>query len=339
MKRLLLTLGLLWGAAYSADAQFSLGGLLRSSNQQFIEEALSESVMLIRQEYQLEDTTTMQRYTWNNRPEFGSAENFAVRTTKGYITHRNVVEPWLQDDHYAPYRGTQLRPVLTRTALRTVKDSLWREVGCIAPTQRVMVDKSEWDHLSDTLFLSRGLCVEPLEGEQEGWLVWLTASDRSDLSTTKLALVTYRHALALSADKSRYELPDPTTQAEVVGGLYVVPRYDGCGTITFLLQGIAIKEGEHWALLIPREEVEGEEVEPMGELTPVSALAEPELAVEERGSAVVEPVEEAPTVVPATEEPAEESPAEVVPAEGVEPTPEADSEGEEPTDRGKKSKK
>lgn len=276
MKHLVLAISLAFGAIFSADAQFSLGGFVRSANQQFIEEAIRESVMLMRQEYQLEDTVTMQRYTWNAEAQFGYAEAFAVRTQKGYITHRDLVEPWQQDSHYTPYRGTQLRPIYSRTAIRTVKDSLWREAGTIAPLKREMLDKSPWDHVTDTLFQAQGLKVEPLSGEQQGWLVWLTTSNRADSATAKLSLVTYRQTLTLEEGAGRCELPAPSTNEQVLGGLYLVPRYDGCGTITFLLQGIAVEEERGWILLIPREEPTSEAATqlPEGELTPVPSSSE-----------------------------------------------------------------
>lgn len=271
MKHLVLAISLVFGTLFSADAQFSLGGFIRSANQQFIEEAIRENVMLMRQEYQLEDSVTMQRYTWNAEAQFGYAEAFTVRTQQGYITHRDLVEPWQQDSHYTPYRGTQLRPIYSRTAIRTVKDSLWREVGTIAPLKREMLDKSPWDHVTDTLFHAQGLKVEPLSGEQQGWLVWLTTANRADSATAKLSLVTYRQTLHLEEGAGRCELSAPSTNEQVLGGLYLVPRYDGCGTITFLLQGIAVEEERGWMLLIPREEPASAEASqlPEGELTPI----------------------------------------------------------------------
>lgn len=276
MKHLVLAISLVFGTLFSADAQFSLGGFVRSANQQFIEEAIRESVMLMRQEYQLEDSVTMQRYTWNAEAQFGYAEAFAVRTQKGYITHRDLVEPWQQDSHYTPYRGTQLRPIYSRTAIRTVKDSLWREVGTIAPLKREMLDKSPWDHVTDTLFCAQGLKVEPLSGEQQGWLVWLTTSNRADSATAKLSLVTYRQTLTLEEGVGCCKLSAPSTNEQVLGGLYLVPRYDGCGTITFLLQGIAVEGERGWMLLIPREEPTSAEAPqlPEGELTPIPTPSE-----------------------------------------------------------------
>lgn len=285
MKKLVLTLGLLLGIAFGAAAQFSLGGLMRSSNQQFVEEALSQSLMVMRQEYQLEDTLTMQRYSWNKRREFGAAESFAVRTTTGYITHRDLLEPWQKDSHYAPYRGGNLRPVLTRTEVRTLKDSLWREVGIIAPMRQEPIENSSWCRVADTLFSQQGVRIELLMGEQEGWLVWLTASNEADLASANLSMVSYRHTLTLSQEKSSYEIPEPAAKEQPLGGIFVVPSFDGCGTITFLLQGVVVKEERGWSLHLLGETAPSEELAtPIeeGELTPVPTEAE-------------KPLEEAPT--------------------------------------------
>ncbi len=50
------------------------------------EKSCSQGMILLRQEYQIEDTNTHQRYTLNNRSDFGSAISFAVLTEQGMIT-------------------------------------------------------------------------------------------------------------------------------------------------------------------------------------------------------------------------------------------------------------
>ena len=250
MKKLFVILILLSGSAGSSFAQLFGTGIFSSSNQQLVEKAVQDGIVLLRQEYQLEDTLTMKRYTWDNRPEFGSAVSMCVLAENGYVVADRVLHPWESDSRFSQYRNTKYRPVLSKTYFRTVADSVYRAAGRPEPRfERNLSDDGGWVYAVDSLFGGKGFAADRASGEKDGWLVWLTADKDSEDDTAGLSLVTYRHKLTVEESSERCEIPASTTLRSVIGGIYVVPQYRGIGEVVFALTGVVVPDGDRWQLL------------------------------------------------------------------------------------------
>lgn len=223
-----------------AFAQFNLSFPL-SNNQQLIEAAVVDGFFLIRQEYQLEDSLSHKRYTLDRRPDFGSAESIAVLTESGYITHSHLIRPWERDANYEKYKSGTYRPVLSRTLVRTARDTTWREVNLLNPATVLPLMDPDWVSVTDTLSRNGFSCVET-DGEVDGWLVFLSVEQGSG----DLKLVSYRQKMTLVNCLSHIE---PKTANKILGAIYLVPSVDKVGVISFALYGFVIPCEDSWCLM------------------------------------------------------------------------------------------
>ena len=258
MRKIIIISILLISCNRLSFAQFGQN-VFSSANQQLIERAVRDGIMLVRQEYQLEDTVTMKRYTWNNRPEFGSSQSFCVLTGNGYIVSNKALEPWEHDSKYAKYTDSVYRPVLSKTYCRTISDDKYREVGCLNPTGTKTLLQDDWIYVCDSTFNKRGFISDTVSGEKDGWLIWLTINDVEKIDTEELTLVSYRHKLSIEEKKDIYEIPDPTTQRYIIGGIYVEPKYVEIGRIEFALIGIVVNIDNKWQMIRRRSESQNEQ--------------------------------------------------------------------------------
>lgn len=222
--------------------------VFKSSETLLLEKTLSDGLLLIRQEYQLEDTLTLKRYTLDNRSDFGSVVSFAVLTEYGYITMNDIISPWERDSQYEQYNGSQYRPVLSKTLIRTVKDSTWCDAALISPQYVSQIKDSKWVEVQDSLYAG-GLSIDYSNGKKDGWIVWLT-SEKNHNDSSALSLATYRQTLELSyKDSDDIAIKSPNTNSNVFGGIYINPCFGRIGQIIFKVCGIIVKKNNSWVLL------------------------------------------------------------------------------------------
>ncbi|MCM1177022.1 MAG: hypothetical protein NC308_00845 [Clostridium sp.] len=268
MKKTAIIYTLLLLCNFTSFAQFGQY-FLQTPNQQLIESAIENGILLIRQEYQLEDTLTHKRYTLDHRTYFGSAVSFAVRTETGYVTRRDIIAPWENDPEYKPYTGSTYHPVLSKTFVRTIKDTSWREMPLIAPVASAPLKDSAWVDVTDTLYTG-GIATDCIVDKPEGWMVWLTGNNEK-LDSASLSLVIYRKAVDLS-DGNETEITYPNNGDNVIGGIFIYPKFDKIGQIVFNMCGVAIKRSERWVLmpdLSSENENSNTDVNTVSVLTPI----------------------------------------------------------------------
>ena len=278
-KTVLFLCGLLLYTDVFAQLQMSLP---KTGNQQMIETSVSEGLFLIRQEYQLEDTLTHKRYTLDNRSDFGSVVSFGVLTESGYIVRNNIVSPWENDRQFEQYWDSQYQPVLSKTMIRTAKDSTWRESALISPQCVYPMKDSQWVEVKDSLY-AEGLATDYSDGKKDGWIVWLT-SGKEHKDSSAFSLVTYRQSLELSGkDDDDIEIKVPNTNTYVLGGIYINPCFERIGHITFKICGAIVKKEDSWVLLrcTSRRSAEESNAEKTDEdkapvLTPLESAPEPD---------------------------------------------------------------
>ena len=237
MKKLIVFFPIL--LCISVYAQFKISFPL-TQNQQMIENTVVDGFFMVRQEYQLEDTLTGKKYSLDNRPYFGCAESLMILTETGYYTRQQVLQPWAADANYKKYNesGTY-RPVLSRTMIRTVRDSVWRITTLLAPISTTPLKDSTWVMAQDTLSRN-GFSQIGSEGEQEGWLVWLTSTKEDDCD-----FIIYRQKFNVEGQMS---VSPPATGNKFYGSVFLIPDYDKIGTIRFRIAGIVLPCKESWEL-------------------------------------------------------------------------------------------
>ena len=234
-----------------AFAQFN-ASMFSTSNQQLVEDAIQDGIVIWRQSYQLEDTAMNQRFGRYGEAEFGKSYSLAVKVGGGLYLFGQAMRPWESDGNFARYRETH-KPVLYKTYYRCLSDSVEHEIVIDYARAESCGENNLFFLRDSTTFSGNGFTVDGSEGTKKGWLVWVTSDvnlENSD-STTTADYVIYRHEQTIVADSSRYAITPPATGKPMWGGIYVVPEQTAIGQLTFRLCGIISKEGDGWQLIIP----------------------------------------------------------------------------------------
>ncbi|MDR2130911.1 MAG: hypothetical protein LBP56_07095 [Odoribacteraceae bacterium] len=259
----------LLGCLASTRPSFSQG-LQLTSNQQLIEEAVKEGILLVRQSYQIKDTSTRPPtyYRWGNRPHMGSLSTMGIKSVNGIYARLSMATPWNVDPRYEQYRSvTNYVPVISGTEYRTKDSTRFTALSSPLSTYSVTPD-SLFVCFPDNLSGSRGFPVDTMTGNKAGWLVWLISEGaQPSIDTCPLSLLIYRHELLFEAGNDRYEIRTPATTKEIIGGVYLVPTVTAVGQLTFHLAGLTAKIEEKWhvirigqrpaVLALPTPSVEG----------------------------------------------------------------------------------
>jgi hypothetical protein len=246
MKRIRLFSLVCLAFVQPVNAQFALRSL-NSSNQQLIEEAVRDGLFVVRQSYQLRDSVTA--YGWNNLPQFGTTYSLGVKAVDGYYLDDKAVNPWQYDPKFDEYRDSkQYTPVISQSDCFQLSDSTFRKVTFRLPPESV--ESSKFQFVTDSLFANKGFAVDNSDGAKAGWLVWVVSADSLDkINAEALSLLIYRSELKFEAGKNAYKIDAPTSSKTVVGGIYIVPKIEGIGKISFYLSGIANRQEGDWRIV------------------------------------------------------------------------------------------
>lgn len=245
MKRVLLT-------AFSAFIAIGLKAqFFYSNNQQIIKDAVINSLVIVEQSYQLEDTMTHRLYGRNNQSEFGKLRGLAVKTKEGYLVNKNLLSPWAFDENCIRYLN-QYKGVISKTTIYEISDTIayYRDIvfrEAILSNQHLVL-------IGDTLFRNNGFSQSQSIDKTGGWLVWLTAKkDIQDLkSGDEVIYQIYKTDLNLSIDSLCYNIAAPVTENKIIGGIFIVPKLAQIGLIEFYLRGLALNINGTWKIVLNR---------------------------------------------------------------------------------------
>lgn len=225
---------------------------ITSSNQKLVEDAVKDGIILVRQFYQLKDTTVhpVQYYGRNNQPDFGMSLNLGILFGNGYLSGAKTFRPWMQDSNYVEFENSKYVPVLSKTEFRTFGncrfDSL-RISNEIIPLQegRIFMPK-------DSLFSNKGFTANKNIGKQECWLVWITSAEeaRNESDSLQLALTTYRMDITIEIGHNIYDIPSPPFKKNIIGGFLVSPVVTAIGNISFQLVALLEKKQDEWQAIL-----------------------------------------------------------------------------------------
>lgn len=268
MKRVLLT-------AFSAFIVIGLKAqFFYSNNQQIIKDAVINSLVIVEQSYQLEDTITHRLYGRNNQPEFGKLRGLAVKIKNGYLVNKNLLSPWAFDENCIRYLN-QYKGVISKTSMYEISDTIVHHRDIVF--REAIASNQHLALIGDTLFHNIGFSQSQSINKTEGWLVWLTAKkDIQDLkSGDDVIYQIYKTDLNLSIDSLYYNIAAPITENKVIGGIFIVPKLAQIGLIEFYLSGLALDINGTWKIVLNRfgeanPIISSEEREDIG-LTPVNS--------------------------------------------------------------------
>lgn len=222
--------------------------MFMSSNQQLVEEAIKNGIVIVRQSYQLEDTVSNQRFGRYGNEEFGKTYSLGVKVDGGIVLNNKAICPWNYDENFVRYQDTH-RPVNIKTEIRELKDSIFSNV-------KLNIDSIASDdpiaNLPDSIIFSgNGFDVFSYSKPTDGWIVWITSSEEiqhCDSVGIEAPLI-YKKKIEFNTDSVSYPIERPQTQNKVWGGIFVVPEQTEIGQLTFKLAGVMTeKDGGNWVL-------------------------------------------------------------------------------------------
>lgn len=265
MKRLLLIFMLL-AATVNSIAQ---SGIF-SPNQQLIEDAIKNGIIVICQSYQLEDTTTHQRYGRYGNKEFGKSYSIGVKVNGGIAVTNKTMKPWEYDNNYSRYRDSH-KPIRYQTKVKELSDSSFSQIN-------LDIDSIGTFHgisiIPDTIsYNGHGFQYHKHEGKTDGWIVWITAPvDIQDCDSLRIVEhIIYRKNIEYHPDSLSYTIDVPQSTKKIWGGIFVVPQQTQIGELIFNLGGIIVETSPSSWQMFPIDDTVYQVdnvTKPMDELTP-----------------------------------------------------------------------
>lgn len=263
--------------AISALAQDFRSLALSLPRNVLVSSGVDGGVFMMSHSYQLKDTVSAQLFGRYGNTEFGGTFGPAIKVQGGYVVHESVIEPWKYDENYTRYRDNYV-PVTYKVGCREFAENGQTVAIEGQIPEHQMLGASKYCIVKDSsLFEGKGFTVDVATGKKEGWCVWYTTPTvvESIDSLGKVTVLTTMKELTVSADQSRYEVEVPHTDANILGGIFVVPKQTAIGELSFLLAGIMVKGEEGWVIETPFLAFNpGDELSPVEEITPSDSETE-----------------------------------------------------------------
>lgn len=249
-----------------------LGSWPGSSNQQLVRDAVEDGFFVVRQYYQLQDTTADRRAYFGRQgnPYFGCVYTLAVKGGPGYYTDGKLIEPWMYDAAYDDFRGSvKFVPVLFKAECRNIKDKIYTPF-IFHPDSCEVLPEGNVYAVSDSS-VGQGFRPDTVAEMKEGWMVLVTTeTSLADCDSAEIMLEVYREKLVVPAGKVFCEIKTPSTTHQVLGGVFMQPEIPAPGQVVFSLVGLVGKKEGKWGITIPEKRIAARSLNVAARLTPVS---------------------------------------------------------------------
>lgn len=267
-KNYIVALFVLFCTASFAQSTFKLKDLIKQQNQQestaisFIDETLSPDLYLIRQQYRLERKG--KTYGKSHKPYYGETYSLGIKVSGGMYVTNSVIEPWKGDTDYERVNADgKYKPEYFWTYQRHLNDSVYKAVELDFGTSyisAVNADKSLWLH--QDLQSDFGLSIDNALGEKKGYMLWAYSKTNAQDSAMVVELRQSVFKAIVKVDSTLVPM-SPNDDGKLIGGLFVVPKYEKGGVVKMLLAGVAVKcEATKWSLQLFATAQATKEVEP-----------------------------------------------------------------------------
>ena len=205
----------------------TLSQLLYTPNQQMVEQTVSPAFSIIRQEFQLQDENSGQKYNLDTLNYFGYADALCVNLNDGIITSKAILKPWEEDKNIALF--PDYKPVLSGIYECLPSDNKWVTFNIPSFDSIIEVDNSSMITMRDSLFSHPGLLVDTEYGEKNGWLIWIYRKDNT------LSFKSFRQSFTLNENIGDLTLVPPAEDQSPIIGVLVSTHYPEVGVICFKL--------------------------------------------------------------------------------------------------------
>lgn len=250
MKLICLILAVISSLAAYGQESGTFNFSLMSNNQQLINEAVKKGFVIMSHSYQLEDTTTHQRFGRYGKNEFGTGYSVGIKIPGGMITTNKFVTPWEYDINYQKYRGSH-RPISHQISYRALGDSVFTLSKSNISLQKIICNGNLSLLPDSTMSVTNSFSVDSIAGNKDGWLVWIVSDSQigdKDSSNSE-SMIIHRYSHTEKSDSVQTIIKTPNTDKIVWGGVLVTPIYPSVGAVRFLLSGVLSEvEAGEWTL-------------------------------------------------------------------------------------------
>lgn len=204
-----------------------------------VELSVLPELSIVRQQYRLaRDGNT---YGKNNKPYYGENYSLAIKVSNGLILSSTVVEPWNMDEDFNRLNtSNQYKPELFWTYQRPLDDASYHEVDFEFGTDYMHpIGSCELLYVHEERKGDFGLPIDSSPGEKDGYMVWVYTGTSLQDSAMSVSVKLEPKRIVASEDGERMIL-DAGDFSKVLGGLYVVPRYERGGRIQMQVVGVAV---------------------------------------------------------------------------------------------------
>lgn len=216
-----------------------------------VESSLLPELSMIRQQYRL--SRNGKTYGKNNKPYYGETFSLGVKISNGMIVSNNVVEPWKHDADYERLNSSnQYKPELFGSFQRNLDNTDFQEIDLEFGTAYIhSLDSKSTIYVHEEKKGDFGLSIDNTPGEKNGYMVWVYTNTNLQDSTMSVNIKQSPMRIIASED-SAYVSLDVVDSEKILGGLYVVPKYEKGGRILLQIVGIAAIAGDEnkWNLAI-----------------------------------------------------------------------------------------
>lgn len=229
------------------------GQVLKTDNQQIIEESVKAGLVIMSHSYQLEDTVNHQRFGRYGKPEFGKGYSIGVKIANRIIVQNTVVTPWESDSNFERYKNSHM-PVLYKGTVREYSDTIVHEMHIQNDCIENLFKKELFAISDSSINAKHGFPIDTISGLKNGWLIWLVSDESIEKSDSihNESLMIYKSELSFGVDTCEVGIKAPSTKKNVWGGIYVTPKQTSVGQITFYLSGIIRYKGNDiWSVVAP----------------------------------------------------------------------------------------
>lgn len=211
-------------------------------------ECINSNLFIVRQQYRLERDGDF--YGKNGKTYYGEAYSLGIKVGGGMYFRSNILKPWQGDADYDRVNASNnYNPKLFYCYQRSLQDSVYKKVDLELGSQYSSprnADSTLYKHqeaVSDF-----GLVEVESAGKKNGYMVW--AYSNTDIQDSAMQVSLRESALSVDANPDSTLLAmNPDKGEQIIGGLYVVPKYERAGRVQFQLAGVAVKGQEgQWFL-------------------------------------------------------------------------------------------
>ena len=240
LHKILFTIIVLTSFSMSAQLfNFSL----RTNNQQLIDDALAGAFVRINQSYELCDTVNDAHFGRDGKDYFSIISFIGVETESGLLFPTATLKPWTYDKAFKDYQN-KYQPLLTSTKITRLNG------GCDVEFNSILVGDSIKHTLSILNNSTKGLRIDTVPGEKEGWIIWLSSNESLAANDT-VRLTSIKKNIDVPIDGEHLTIDNPDISETVYGGVYVTPKQTAVGQITFELTGVMVMNEDSWDIIFP----------------------------------------------------------------------------------------